>query len=128
MMKTTIANDVMAHTCFYCEGIWLSEEAFKAVEIDSTHRHEIEKLFENPDGINKKSKTRKCPKCTGKYLDVIFNNRMELDRCSKCRGIFFDKGELTGEDLIIEKSRKSGLGDFVAMEGAFWALFIFFGN
>lgn len=113
---------------FYCEGIWLREAAFKAIEIDQDHRIEIEKLFIKPGGINRDSSARNYPECPGTRLEVIFNDKLELDRCSSCGGIFFGKGEFTGEEVHVGENRKGETGDLAAMEGAFRALFLVFGN
>ena len=128
MMEITTGRGAIAHSCFYCEGVWLTEEAFNAVEIDPDHRQEIEKLFDNPVNAERSLKTRRCPTCPGQYLEIVFNDKLELDRCSRCKGIFFDKGELTGEDVANGENRKDGFKTYVALESAFWAVFLFFGN
>ena len=35
----------------------------------------------------------KCPKCD-KYLDEVFIDHTRVDRCERCGGLWFDKGEL----------------------------------
>ena len=34
-----------------------------------------------------------CPVCHKSMLDIEYNN-IELDYCEKCRGVWFDAGEL----------------------------------
>ena len=35
-----------------------------------------------------------CPKCGGDALEQVWKSRIKLDRCRRCRGIWFDEGEL----------------------------------
>lgn len=37
---------------------------------------------------------RECPDCSGRHLKVVEIDNTELDFCPKCKGLFFDPGEL----------------------------------
>ncbi len=39
--------------------------------------------------------TRRCPVCRVPLKEIIIKNRLQIDFCSKCRGIWFDKHELS---------------------------------
>ena len=43
----------------------------------------------------------KCPKCRTQEMTAETFEGIEIDRCSACRGMFFDKGEL--EQMIVRK-------------------------
>ncbi len=50
-----------------------------------------------------------CPKCDSAF-EKIFVETIELDRCTNCKGIWFDSGELK-EILKIKNSEKVDIGD-----------------
>jgi Zn-finger nucleic acid-binding protein len=47
-----------------------------------------------------------CPVCT-KDMIVVEHNRIELDYCPNCRGVWFDAGEL---ELLLESMKLDGSG------------------
>ena len=50
------------------------------------------------DEARKQAHWMKCPKC-GADLQEIEMDRIKVDKCTECQGIFFDKGEV---ELMIE--------------------------
>ena len=49
-----------------------------------------------------------CPKCFGEFEQIVFSD-IEIDRCTNCRGLFFDM--LEKEDLLrIEGSEAVDIG------------------
>ncbi|MDQ7822327.1 MAG: zf-TFIIB domain-containing protein [Candidatus Eremiobacteraeota bacterium] len=59
-------------------------------ELIEKHKHELEqkKLEEQ-----KKLHHMKCPKCGSDLMEIEFMDIM-LDKCKKCGGVWFDKGEV----------------------------------
>jgi Zn-finger nucleic acid-binding protein len=51
----------------------------------------------------------KCPECK-KTTIVVERNKIELDYCSSCRGVWFDAGEL---NLYLDSINQAGLKQFV---------------
>ena len=49
----------------------------------------------------------RCPKCGAELMTIIFRG-VELDKCSRCQGIWFDCGELE-QVMAEEKSFLGGL-------------------
>jgi len=56
----------------------------------------------------KKAASMKCPKC-GEALKVRSFQKIEIDQCSGCGGIWLDAGEL---EAVAEKESGSWLGKF----------------
>lgn len=50
-----------------------------------------------------------CPRCTTSTLDELDRSGIQIDRCSRCRGVWLDRGEL--EKLITESSRREDTHD-----------------
>lgn len=46
-----------------------------------------------------------CPVCSNVELKLAERQGVEIDYCSKCRGVWLDRGEL---DKIIELSQRTG--------------------
>ena len=67
--------------CFYCEGVWLEKADLEAYG-------SLGKL------IAIKKSEHLCPHCTDHRLDLIEAAGCELEHCSSCGGVFFDKNEL----------------------------------
>lgn len=47
-----------------------------------------------------------CPKCDGLLVEKIFDdkNLVKVDRCKKCRGVWFEEGELTSLKGLVSKT------------------------
>jgi len=43
-----------------------------------------------------------CPKCGGSLTEECLRDVVRVDRCSGCKGVFFDDGEL---DLFVQSAR-----------------------
>ncbi len=80
------------------------------------HEKDLELLKSKRDELNRARADRaaeaaksehwmKCPKC-GAEMQEIEMDRILVDKCSGCEGIYFDRGEL---ELMIE-AHKGGLG------------------
>jgi uncharacterized protein len=74
------------------------------------------KLDEERAKLERKSHFMKCPKCGADLMETEFHN-IKIDRCSECRGIWFDAGEVE----MIEHVDQSQLRGFVrSMFGLKW--------
>ena len=45
-----------------------------------------------------------CPRCAGEKLITVERDRIEIDTCPCCRGVWLDRGEL---DKLLERSYRS---------------------
>jgi uncharacterized protein len=48
----------------------------------------------------------KCPKCGGDMEEINYDG-IEIDKCKKCEGVFFDAGELDELLLLANDKKKS---------------------
>lgn len=56
------------------------------------------------DGESSKSLEIKCPKCDGTLIETDFE-KIKIDVCNKCSGVWLDAGELT---QVVDKEDESG--------------------
>ena len=122
---------ITADLCSQCQGIWFEKNMLKwaanqiAVKSD-IQPNELQSLFEKRDVlIARKIKTiRTCPKCqlAMKIVNYAYDSNIFIDRCSECKGIWTDKGELKAiarfikRDPRIEEIGKALTGKSTAME------------
>ncbi len=68
--------------CFYCEGTWVGQSELDTDLIvkNLNQKHDVTELS--------------CPCCVNHNLNHAVIAGIELEYCSKCSGVFFDKGEL----------------------------------
>jgi|GEM_PF-2267123 len=76
--------------CTQCDGLWLEKDTLNSL----CNGNELD-----PDILRAKLKTerrvdngRACPSCA-KTLAVSAVNKIELDWCETCEGVWFDRGE-----------------------------------
>jgi hypothetical protein len=60
----------------------------KDLDLIAKRRAELDARRERSASTN-----MKCPRCGSDMTEVVFE-RVKIDRCTACRGIFLDKGEL----------------------------------
>ena len=65
--------------------------------------------FQRVELVRREGQIVNCPKCPGKLESYKFMD-FALDRCESCKGIWLDKGELTG---ILRKAERGPLGAFL---------------
>lgn len=83
------------------------EDRARALENEYFHRKEQELIakmraklaFENARDIEVK-----CPKCDGTLMEADYE-KIKIDVCNKCHGVWFDAGELA---QVIEKDKDGG--------------------
>jgi Zn-finger nucleic acid-binding protein len=46
----------------------------------------------------------KCPKCGSSMTEAPLHENVKIDRCTRCGGLFFDRGEL--EDILLKPAEK----------------------
>ena len=83
------------------------EDRGQALENEYFHRKEqelIAKMKAKIVGESAKSLEIKCPKCDGTLIETDFDKIM-IDVCNKCSGVWLDAGELA---QIADKDEESG--------------------
>jgi len=111
-----------AMRCSYCEGIFIGSQTVSRVLIrrDMTFSDDVVRLAEaavkQKDLFQKGRKRAKagnpfvlvCPECGNKMRRqfFVYSYPVEIDRCVKCRGLWFDKQELEVLQYIYEHKDK----------------------
>ena len=83
------------------------DERGKALENEYFHRKEkelIEKMKSKLASENTKTSDLNCPKCDGKLVETDYE-KVKVDVCDTCSGVWFDAGELA---QVVDKNEDSG--------------------
>lgn len=84
--------------CRRCGGIWCDKWELFPIDADEAERLDAldEKLLAAP--TEQVSKTLYCPRCTGKLArlkEPLLPPEIVLQRCSRCDGIWLNRGQMT---------------------------------
>jgi Zn-finger nucleic acid-binding protein len=88
-------GDVEVDLCPSCGGLWLDHGEIERIGRGKTE--EMDKLRTaltgrtQPDPASET--TASCPACPGQLKEVVLGP-VHVDYCTKCHGVFLDKGEL----------------------------------
>ena len=94
-MKRGALKGILADFCPKCKSFWLDKGELEGIrrgkkKDQATLKKEArkEKKYEPVVGV-----ANVCPRCFGN-LATYMEESVRLDRCTRCEGIFFDRGEL----------------------------------
>jgi Zn-finger nucleic acid-binding protein len=108
--------------CPQCAGVWILEQALKAIESGSAHNLEQLDSMETPaHPVTPTASERACPACgqTMQRFRFLVTTNIELDRCETCEGLWVDDGELAKmADAIEEANRPATPEELKAMRKA----------
>ena len=88
-------GDVEVDLCPSCGGLWLDHGEIERIGRGATE--EMDKLrtalvgSSTPDAASDTQNS--CPACPGQLKEVVLGP-VHVDYCTKCHGVFLDKGEL----------------------------------
>ena len=87
-------NIILEH-CPNCKGLFLDFNELKEKEVERCDMADSDSLRRDEKDLDRMQIA--CPKCKVKMSKkkVLFKKGLRLDVCPSCRGIWFDKGELT---------------------------------
>jgi len=80
--------------CTACGGVWLDAGELELLLEDATNKEDLARtLVELTEG---RARKRRCPICARKLSKVMYGPErdLELDRCPRGHGIWFDRDEL----------------------------------
>lgn len=101
-MITLELNDVEIDTCLDCFGIWLDSGELQLLMNDPQQSQQLIKRLRKADPVSSES-PRPCPICD-KRMDKVHTGAadtdLQLDRCPRGHGLWFDKGEL--KDILAQ--------------------------
>jgi hypothetical protein len=82
------------------ENDWFRQNEEKMIEAARKRREQAEQASRSAgEESQRKLHWRKCPKC-GSDMGVEKISDIEVEKCTSCQGIFFDRGEL--EQLLLK--------------------------
>lgn len=82
------------------ENDWFRQNEEKLIEAARKRREQAAREGQSAEAqARRELHWRKCPKC-GNDMHVETSSGIEIEKCSSCEGIFFDRGEL--EQLLVK--------------------------
>jgi len=103
-MEPTTRSEISVEECFYCNGVWVSagslEEVCKVPGVRLQKQEVFDGFLELFDQIGE----RNCPSCINSVMSLKYIDSVEVDYCSECSGLFFEKGEVTSALNLPEDS------------------------
>ncbi|WP_425401079.1 zf-TFIIB domain-containing protein [Aeoliella sp.] len=116
-LATVRIDGVELDKCHHCDGLWFDQgELDRVRNLDFTDVEErLEQKYGNPDvAAGKVNGYMRCPRCTDGRLQEFtytYGNRVRIDRCNECLGVWVDDNELDaifGEEKQLEKMAQDG--------------------
>jgi Zn-finger nucleic acid-binding protein/membrane protein YdbS with pleckstrin-like domain len=91
-------QNVVVDQCQKCEGIWLDQNEIYHFVDDKSKLLELER-----NGLNHGAASNwSCPRCqSALFSGTLPNFELQVESCPKCKGLWFDRGEL---HLLIKSS------------------------
>ena len=93
-MEYAVDSDQAVHQCPQCTGTWIGGRSLHAMLAKQNDTASIEQVFDSILDLDFRDSGRQCPHCAPRHLKVVVIEHTELDFCSRCKGLFFDAGEL----------------------------------
>ena len=95
---------------------WFAQNERKLIEAARQRRLEAEKLQKSSEEqALRTAHWRKCPKCGHDMKEETIGS-IEVERCTSCEGIFFDRGELEQVLLQQETNRRGFFRRLIGLE------------
>jgi Zn-finger nucleic acid-binding protein len=98
LKKVKCEKDLTVDQCTVCGGIWLdSGELLTLLKIGDFYIKNLDPyIYKNNSPVTINQGQRYCPLCRSP-LKTMTNNKapdVKIDRCTKCKGVWLDRGEL----------------------------------
>ena len=112
VLKLEEGEGHIGYVCEKCKGMWLSNKYIETIK----HNYQ----FEPAKFINTLSEKYiptelSCPTCKTNLNNSSFN-KIELDWCHTCNGVWFDKNELDTLTKLYKKEETAGEKMFIGVE------------
>jgi Zn-finger nucleic acid-binding protein len=96
--------------CLKCGGTWLDAGEFEMLAADSREQGKISDALYKARG--ERNGERSCLRCR-KKLEIIQVNGVELDRCPRGHGLWFDKSEIETLIASFKEGEEGKVGRFL---------------
>lgn len=111
-------EQVEIDTCYECHGVWLDSGELELIgeQAGALQKELFAALETAPPDVLQRGSKRKCPVCRAKLKKVTTPGRqpIELDRCPRGHGLWFDKGELSAVVRAAQADKDNLLARFFA--------------
>jgi Zn-finger nucleic acid-binding protein len=109
-MQQTIFDGVLVDYCPECQAFWLDADEFQiALNSEGEDVRDLwlraKKEFKDAEKFVV-PKDDCCPRCIVGHMETIVKSEIDVDQCERCKGLFFDRGEL---DKCMKQARHSWL-------------------
>jgi len=100
-------EDIEVDVCPACGGLWLDHGEVERIsrkmqsELDRLRRLLSVKV--RPPAVPSEVQ-KSCPACTGAVNEVVMGT-IHIDYCSRCKGLFLDRGELDGAIAAVTETK-----------------------
>ena len=98
-------GDFAVDVCYGgCGGIWFDADELNRVSVRGAGT--LHRVWQYPRRLEKPDEPRMCPRCERQLLDRKWFSeaeKVEIDQCPKCNGIWLDDGEFTRVFEVIRK-------------------------
>ena len=93
-MNAATGGDITVNTCSGCSGTWVPGISMHHLFRDYDDISDVEEAFAEILDPEFDPGTRHCPQCANRRLKSVEIDNTELNFCTRCKGLFFDRGEL----------------------------------
>jgi len=117
ILDKSMVGDVEVDLCPKCGGLWLDYgEVAKLAVLPDAEVKPLKALLQRAAGPPPVPTDTKipCPACPGQLKEVVLGN-IHVDYCTKCKGLFLDKGELEGAIEAVRPKAKAAASKVVAV-------------
>jgi len=117
ILDKSMVGDVEVDLCPKCGGLWLDYgEVAKIAVLADDEIKPLRKLLTGAAGPPPVPTDTKvpCPACPGQLKEVVLGN-IHVDYCTKCKGLFLDKGELEGAIEAVRPQAQAAASKVVAV-------------
>ena len=91
---TGVDSEQPVFNCPNCGGTWIGGRSLHGMLASNNDSSSIEQVLDSILDLDFRESKRQCPRCRPRHLKVVVIEDTELDFCSRCKGLFFDPGEL----------------------------------
>ena len=91
---TGVDSDQPVFNCPRCGGTWIGGRSLHAMLAQHNDTASIEQVLDSILDLEFRESRRQCPRCAPRHLKAVVIENTELDFCSRCKGLYFDPGEL----------------------------------
>jgi Zn-finger nucleic acid-binding protein len=129
-MKPSRYRGAPSFICPGCSGTWIGGDSLHDIITVENDFPVLQERFEALFDLDFEGGKRTCPACVNRTLKAVEVEGTEIDFCSRCKGLFFDKGEL--EEVFLSEYETANDDAAEAQDAeteSFWAaLFRFIGG